>query len=102
MSPADAVFDGQILHGLQEQLDTRYLALQRGREPTDDVDGRNSRALFERLQGDLDAAAVHRRIYAVGPNEGCEILNRRILANDLNQFLLQSGHGGKRDCFGGL
>ena len=31
---------------------------------------------------------------AVDPDEGCEILNRGILKNDLGKFLLAAAHGG--------
>ena len=101
LSPADPVFHRQILHGLQEQLDARYL-LQLRLQPPDHIDRGNAGALLERLQRDLDAAAVHGRVHAIGADERREILDRRILADDLDQFLLQLGHGRKRYRLGRL
>ena len=101
LRPADAVFHRQILHRLHVKLDARHL-LQLRLQPPDHIDRGNAGALLERLQRDLDAAAIHGRVHAIGADERSEILNRRILADDLDQFLLQLGHGGKRDRLGRL
>jgi hypothetical protein len=88
LRPADPVFDRQVLYRLEEELDARHL-LQPGPQPPDDVHGGRARAVLERLQRDLDTAAVHRRVDAVGADERGEVLHRRILANHRDQLLLQ-------------
>ena len=82
LRPADPVFHRQILHRLHEKLDARHL-LQLRLQPPDHIDRGNAGALLERLQRDLDAAAIHGRVHAIGADERGEILNRRILADDL-------------------
>ena len=83
------------------KLDACHL-LQLRLQPPDHIDCGNAGALIERLQRDLDTARIHGRVHAIGADERSEILNGRILADDLDQFLLQLGHGGKRYRLGRL
>ena len=53
--------------------------------------------LFERLQVDLDAPAVQRRVGAVDADERRQALHRRVSQDHLRQRLLAFGHGGERD-----
>src|SRR5438874_1172755 len=62
----------------------------------DDFDRRNF-PLLQRLQGDLNAAAVHRGVLAIDADEGSQILNRRILLDHPGQFLLLVAHGRERN-----
>ncbi len=54
-------------------------------------------AVFERLQVDLNAAAVERRVGAVDADEARKALHRRVLQNHLGEILLAQGHGRERD-----
>src|SRR5262249_55538900 len=101
LSPADAIFDGQVLYRLHVQIDAGHL-LNLRTQPPDHVACRYITSLFERLQGDLDAAAVHRGVYAVGSDERRQTVDSGILTDSLNQLLLQARHGRKRDRLGGL
>ena len=64
---ADAVIHRKVLHWLHVELDAFHL-LQLRPQTIDDV-RRRSVAVFERLQVDLNTAAVHRRIHAIGADE---------------------------------
>ena len=52
-------------------------------------------AIVQRLQIDQHASAVQGGIGSVDSDERGQILDRRILQNDLRQFLLLAGHFGK-------
>ena len=55
--------------------------------------------LVDRLQVDGDAAAVQRGVDAVGADERRQALDRRILEDDLRQFLLLLAMAAKEmDC----
>ena len=78
---ADAIFDGQILHRLHEQRDAGHLR-ELGLQAPDHVAGADF-ALVERLQIDLDAAAVERGVGAVDADERRQAVHRRVLQNHL-------------------
>ena len=92
---ADAVFDRQVLHRLHEQRDALDLGQLR-LEPADHVAGVDL-PLLERLEVDLDAAAVERGVGAVDADERREALDRRVLQDHLRQLLLPLGHGVEGD-----
>ena len=54
-------------------------------------------ALVQWFEIDRHASAVERGIGAVGADKRRETLDRGILQDDLGQFLLRRGHGGKGD-----
>src|SRR3984893_1616736 len=64
---ADTILDGEVLHRLHEERDAVYLGKLR-LEPPDYVGGGNL-ALLERLEVDLNAAAVERCIDPINPDE---------------------------------
>ena len=72
---ADAILHRQILHRLHEERDALHLG-QFGLQAADDVAGADL-AVFERLQVDLNASAVERRVGAVDADEGRQALHRR-------------------------
>ena len=72
---ADAVFDRQVLHRLHEERDALDLGQLR-LQPADDSLALIV-ALVERLEVDLDAAAVERRVGAVDADERRQALDRR-------------------------
>jgi hypothetical protein len=76
LSTAHPVVDREVLHRLHVELDARHLR-QLGIEAPDHVGGRDA-ALGERLEVDLDAAAVERGVGAVGADERGNALDRRI------------------------
>ena len=67
---------------------------QRGLQAANDVAGADI-ALRQRLQIDLDAAAVERGVGAVDADEGRQALDGGILQNHVGERLLAVRHGGK-------
>ena len=92
---ADAVFNGKILHGLHVESDSGDLRQFR-LQAADDV-GSADLALVERLQIELDTAAVERDIRSIDADEGGKTLHGRVLQNHFSQRLLQLRHLGKRN-----
>ena len=92
---ADAGFDRQILDRLHEQRDALDLG-QRGSQAANHLEGRKL-ALFQRLEIDLNAAAVEGRVGAIDADERRQAFDRRILENDLGERLLQLRHGIETD-----
>src|SRR5712672_1619409 len=88
---ADAIFDGEVLHRLHEERDAIDIS-QLGLETPDNVGGGNL-ALLERLEINLDPAAVQRGIDAVNPDEGGQAGDRGIFQNNVGQCALTFGHG---------
>src|SRR5713226_5820273 len=88
---ADAIFDSQILHRLEEERDAIDLG-ESGLKTADDIRGVDF-ALRERLEIDLDAAAVQRGVCAVDADERGKAFDRGILENDIGKILLAAGHG---------
>ena len=78
LRPADAILDRQVLHRLHVQRDAVDLGQLR-LQAADHVAGADL-PRFERLQVDLDAAAVQRRVGAVDADERRQALDRRVLA----------------------
>ena len=90
---ADAVLDGQVLHRLHEQCNALH-AGQGRLQAADDIAGTDM-PLVERLQVDLDAPAVDRRIGPVDADEGRQTLHRRVLQDRPGEGLLAFSHGGE-------
>src|SRR5882762_523539 len=88
---AYAIFDGEVLHRLHEERDAVDIS-KLGLEAPDNVGGGNP-ALLERLEINLDAAAVQRGIDAVNPDEGGQAGDRGIFQNNVGQCALTLGHG---------
>ena len=77
LGAADAVIHRDVLHRLHVERDSLHL-LQVGLQPADQIRGAEV-AIRKRLQVDRHAAAVERRIGAVGADERGKTLDRRIL-----------------------
>ncbi len=93
---ADACFHSQVLHRLHEQRDA-FHARQARLQAANHVAGRLV-AFFQRLQVDLNAPAVHRRVRAVDPDKAGQAVHRRIFEDGLVQLeLLQLRHGGSNE-----
>src|ERR1700731_744479 len=95
LGAAHTVFDGQILNGLEEErnsVDFRKFGL----EAADHIRGADI-ALGERLQIDLDAAAVERGVRAVDADERRKALDRWVFEDDAGQIPLALGHGRERN-----
>src|SRR5262249_22740960 len=90
---ADAVLDGEILNGLEEEGDAVDFG-EFGLEAPDDV-GTGNPALSEGLEVDLDAAGVERGVGAVDPDERGEALDSGISENDVGKSALALGHSGE-------
>src|SRR6267154_6807399 len=88
---ADTIFDGEILHRLHEERDAVDISKLWLKAP-DNVGGGNP-ALLERLEINLDPAAVQRGIDAVNPDEGGKAGDRGIFQNNVGQCALTLGHG---------
>ena len=95
LGAADAVFDGQVLQRLEEELDAVDVG-DLGLQAADDLGG-GDLALVERLEGDLDAAGVERGVGAVDADEGGDVVDSGILQNDVDEPLLPLGHIGEAD-----
>src|SRR6267154_819435 len=91
---ADAIFDGEVLHRLHEERDAVDIS-ELGLKAPDNVGGGNL-ALLERLEINLDPAAVQRGIDAVNPDEGGKAGDRGIFQNNVGQCALTFGHGRER------
>ncbi len=87
---AYASFDRQVLHGLHEQADAGDL-FQRRLQPADDGAGVDP-ALVERLEVDLDATRIQRRVGAVDADERRQACDRRVLEDRAGQRLLPRRH----------
>ena len=92
---ANAVFDGQVLDGLEEEGDTVNLS-EFGLETANDIGGADV-ALGERLEIDLDAAVVQRSVCSVDADEGGKTFHGGVFQNDFGKSLLAEGHGGERN-----
>ena len=95
MRAAHAIFHGQVLHRLHEQRDVRHffdLRLQ-----TANHVGRRTVALLQRLQIDLNAPAVDRRVRSVDPDERRQTLDGRVLQDHAGQLLLSLRHRRERN-----
>src|SRR5712671_2681648 len=88
---AYAIFNGEVLHRLHEERDAVNIG-KLGLKAPDNVGGGNL-ALLERLEINLDSAAVQRAIDAVNPDEGGQAGDRRIFQNNVGQCALTLGHG---------
>ena len=86
---AHAVLDRKILHRLHEQRDARHLRQFRLQAPNDVARADLSRG--ERFQVDENASAIQGGIGPVDSDEGRQIVDGRILQNDLGQLLLLAG-----------
>ncbi len=92
---ADAVLYGQVLHRLHVQRDAvDFLELRL--QPPDHI-GRVDATLVQRLQINLDAPAIQRRVGSVDANEGRDALDGGILQDGVDQLLLALRHRGERD-----
>ncbi len=91
---ADAVFHGQVLHGLQIKGDSLHIG-QTCIEPANDRD-RVVFSLFARLQIDLNAAAIGQHVRAVHTDKGRQAHDIGILQYHFRQSLLALGQGRKR------
>jgi hypothetical protein len=93
LRPADDVLDRDVLHRLHVEADALHLG--HGRlQPRMTSDA--PFALRQRLEVDLDAAAVERRVRAVDADERGQALDRGILEDLRGQLLLQARHLGER------
>ena len=91
---ADPILDREVLHRLHVERDpgeVRHAALQ---APDDSLDA--GRALGERLQVDLHAAAVGRHVRAVDADERRDALDGRVLQQIGDKRLLALGHALER------
>ena len=87
--------DGQILGRLQIERHARdagHRLLQTANHRLDAVV-----AFIQRLEVDLQAGAVQRRVGAVDADERGQALHRRILENNVGNLLLALGHTGEGD-----
>ena len=99
----DAVFNAQVLHRLQVQVDTRHPARRFGDALHHLGDAARGRvALFQRFEVDQYPPGVERGIGTVHTNEARQALHRRVLKDNRCQCLLPVGHGFKRGGLGGL
>ena len=97
---AHAVFDREILYRLHEQRDARHLRQLR-LQAANDVAGADL-ARGQGFQVDENAPAIQGCIGPVDADEGGQIIDGRILQNDLAQLLLLPGHfrkGHRLGCF---
>src|SRR3989442_7635336 len=90
LRPTDAILDGQVLDGLEVQRDPVDLR-ERRTQPADHLADALA-ALGKRLQRDLDAAAVERRVRAVDPDERRDAGDGLILQDHAAERLLTRGH----------
>ena len=97
---ADAIFNRQILHRLQVELDSINLS-EFGLQSPDDFT-RIDLSFFEGLQGDLYATAVNSGVKSIHSDERGDVLHRIILKDDFGQFLLFDTHGREGDRFRSL
>src|SRR6266850_1466094 len=95
LGAAHTIFDGQILNGLEEERNSIDLCEFR-LEAADDIRSADI-ALGERLQIDLDAAAVERCVRAVDADERRKAFDRRVFEDDAGQIPLALGHGRERN-----
>ena len=94
------IFDGQVLDRLHVECDAGNLG-ELGLQPANHVH-RAGVPLFQRLEVDLDAAAVERGIGAIDADEGGQALHRGVLQDHLAERLLALRHRRKRDGLRGL
>ncbi len=100
LGAADAVFDGEVLQRLKEELNAVDVG-DLGLQALNDF-GCGDFAHIERLEGDLDAAGVERGVGAVDADEGGDVVDRRVLQDDVDELLLAQGHVGEADRFAAL
>src|SRR5262245_30220060 len=91
LGPAHTVFYREILYRLHEERDAFDLR-KLGLEPANHVAGAGP-AYLDRLQIDLDPAAIERRVRTVDPNEGRKARDGGIFQDHARQSLLPLGHG---------
>ena len=91
---ADARIDRQILHRLHIELDAVHRRGGSQLEPADDLSDRRL-ARAGRLQLDQKPSAVQRHIGAVDADEGTEVGDIGILADDVPERPLSVGHRGE-------
>src|SRR6267143_677804 len=95
LGAAHTIFDGQILNGLEEERNSVDFC-KFWLEAADDIRSADF-TLGERLQIDLNAAAVERGVRAVNTDEGGKALDRRVFEDDAGQIPLALGHGRERN-----
>ena len=78
LGPADAIFHRQVLQRLQEELDA-FDAFYLAAACAVNHFRRGDLALIERLQVDLNAARVQRRVGPIHADERRDVIHRRIL-----------------------
>src|SRR5579863_4953711 len=88
---ADAVFDGQVLHGLHVEGDALDF-FQRGLEPANDVAG-GDLAVRQGLEIDQDAAVVEGGVDSIDSDERGKAFDGGVLKDDAGERLLPLGHG---------
>src|SRR6266849_4696549 len=88
---ADAIFDGQVLHRLHEKGNAINFAEFR-LQPPNHV-GSGNLALLQRLEIDLNAAAVQRGVDAVDADEGRKAFDGGVLQDNVRQSALALHHG---------
>src|SRR5439155_553662 len=92
---AHAVLDREVLHGLHEERDAVHRG-ELGLQATDHVAGADP-AVGQRLQVDLDAAAVGGGVDPVDADERGEALDGRVAEDHGRQRLLAIRHRGEGD-----
>ena len=95
LGPADAVFHRQVLQRLQEELNA-FNACELGLQAANHLGG-GDLAHIERLQVDLDAARVQRGVGSVHADERRDVIDGRILQQNVHELLLALGHRGEAD-----
>ena len=100
LGTADAVFDGEVLERLEEELNALH-GQQLWLQALDDLRC-GQFALVERLEGDLDAAGVEGGVGSVDADEGGDVIDGWVLKKNVHQLLLALGHAGEADGLRGL
>ena len=95
MGSADAIFDRQVLNRLEKERDAIQFG-EFGLQAADHIGGADF-SIGERLEINLNAAAVQRSVCSVNADERRQAFDRRVLENDVRKSLLALRHSSERN-----